>query len=124
MAWIYVALGGAIGACSRYSLALLFANYGSRFPWATFVANGAGCFLMGLGFALIVEREFVNQDLRQLLLVGLLGALTTFSTFAIESLSLIQNQNYKLAIIYVAGSLLMSLCACFVGLGFGRMFVQ
>jgi len=104
MAWLFVALGGAIGACSRYSR--------------------LGCFAMGVGFALIVEREFVNQELRQLLLVGLLGALTTFSTFAIESLTLLQNQQYKMACIYISGSMVITLLACLVGLVLGRMIMH
>jgi CrcB protein len=124
MMWMYVALGGAIGACMRYSLALALANHVARFPWATFAANGIGCLLMGVGFAFIVEREFVNQELRHFLLVGMMGALTTYSTFAVESLALLQNQNYKIAFLYILGTLVLSIVTCFIGLSLGRWLVH
>jgi len=55
MNWIAVAVGGALGACLRYALALGFTPLDSRFPIATFTANALGSFLMGLGFILIVD---------------------------------------------------------------------
>lgn len=123
MNWIAVAAGGAIGACLRYSLAIGFAPLGFRFPVATFIANTLGSFLMGLGFVLIVERALLSDTWRHLLLVGLLGAFTTFSTFSIESYSLLKDELYKAAAIYMFASVLISLFSAAMGVALAKNFI-
>ena len=123
MNWLAVATGGAIGACFRYAFALMCAPLGVRFPLATFLANSIGCFLMGLGFVLIVERGLLNDVWRHLLLIGLLGAFTTFSTFSIESLSLLRDELYKTAALYVGASVIVSLLSASIGMFVAKNFL-
>jgi CrcB protein len=120
MNWIAVALGGAIGACCRYSLTLYFPFGETRFPWATFIANGLGCFIMGIGFVLLTERLMLSDSWRHFLLVGGLGAFTTYSTFAIEAVLLLQKQEFKLALAYVLGTLVTCLVGSILGVSLAK----
>ena len=80
--WLLVMLGGSLGAASRYAVSLLTARlFGPQFPYGTMVVNLAGCFLIGLLFALADRSRLLTPDVRLLLITGYLGALTTFSTF-------------------------------------------
>ncbi len=78
-------IGGSLGALCRYSVTLLAAKYiGSRFPWGTLLANMTGCFLVGMAFALADRTNFLSPSARLFFMTGFLGALTTFSTYALE----------------------------------------
>ena len=86
--WLLVMLGGSLGAASRYAVSLLTARlFGPQFPYGTMVVNLAGCFLIGLLFALADRSRLLTPDLRLLLITGYLGALTTFSTFSLETVN-------------------------------------
>ena len=77
--WFYVAAGGAIGACLRFGIAELMALLlGRHFPYGTLVVNVVGSFIMGVAFALISHGHVVEHPMKPLLMVGILGALTTF----------------------------------------------
>lgn len=83
-----VMLGGSLGAVSRYSISLLAAKtWGTQFPWGTLLVNLIGCFLVGLIFALADRARLLTPGLRLLLITGFLGALTTFSTFSLETVN-------------------------------------
>jgi fluoride exporter len=83
-----VMCGGSLGAASRYSIGLLAAKtWGTQFPWGTLAANLLGCFLIGLIFALADRVRLLSPDMRLLLITGYLGALTTFSSFALETVN-------------------------------------
>ena len=83
-----VMCGGGLGAASRYGISLLAARIGGAgFPWGTLAVNLSGCFLIGLLFALADRTRFVTPDMRLLIITGYLGALTTFSTFSLETVS-------------------------------------
>jgi CrcB protein len=85
---ILVMCGGSLGAASRYSIGLLAAKvWGTQFPWGTLTANLLGCFLIGLIFALADRVRLLSPDIRLLLITGYLGALTTFSSFALETVN-------------------------------------
>jgi CrcB protein len=85
---LLVMAGGSLGAASRYAISLLAANlWGTRFPWGTLTVNLAGCFLIGLLFGLSDRVRLLTPEMRLLLITGFLGALTTFSTFSIETVS-------------------------------------
>jgi fluoride exporter len=85
---LLVMIGGGLGAVSRYAVSLLSARlWGPHFPWGTLTVNLIGCFLIGLLFALADRARWLTPDLRLLLVTGYLGALTTFSTFALETVN-------------------------------------
>jgi len=81
-------VGGGLGAASRYGISLLTVKmWGTRFPWGTLTVNLMGCFLIGLLFGLSDRVRLLTPDMRLLLITGFLGALTTFSTFSMETVS-------------------------------------
>jgi len=85
---LIVMLGGSLGAASRYSIGLLAAKaWGTQFPWGTVTVNLIGCFLIGLIFALADRVRLLTPDVRLLLITGFLGALTTFSSFSLETVN-------------------------------------
>lgn len=85
---LLVMCGGGLGAASRYGVNLLTAKLlGTGFPWGTLTVNLVGCFLIGLIFALADRVRLLTPDIRLLLITGYLGALTTFSSFAIETVN-------------------------------------
>ncbi|MFL0799561.1 MAG: fluoride efflux transporter CrcB [Agarilytica sp.] len=115
MHWLAVALGGSIGAMSRYGLSIVIPNAPGKFPVATFATNVLGSLLMAALFVLIVEKGALPAMWRQALMVGFLGAFTTFSTFSLESLHLISEGHGKLAFTYMLSSVLACLFAAFSG---------
>lgn len=111
-----VFLGGGLGSITRYLISYYFSkNTISNFPWATFIANSLGCLLIGLLFGYIQKNNLQNETLKLLLITGFCGGFTTFSTFSIENIQFIQNQNYTLAIIYTLASLLVGFSAVILG---------
>jgi CrcB protein len=106
MYWLAVALGGALGAMSRYGLVQLFPVAYSGFPWATWIANIIGSILVGFFYVLITEKGMVSEQWRPMIMIGFLGALTTFSTFALESVTLWQNNQLVNSVLYVISTTL------------------
>ena len=86
---LLVMAGGSIGALSRYGVSLLAAQLlGTKFPWGTLIVNLSGCFLIGLSFALADRGiSIMNPSMRLFFVTGYLGALTTFSTFGLETVN-------------------------------------
>lgn len=83
-----VMCGGSLGAVSRYGISLLSVRiWGTGFPWGTLIVNLVGCFLIGVLFTLAARARLLTPDMRLLLITGYMGALTTFSTFALETVS-------------------------------------
>ncbi|WP_028775132.1 fluoride efflux transporter CrcB [Shewanella waksmanii] len=112
---LYVAMGGAIGAVFRYLISILAISlFGSGFPFGTLIVNVLGSFMMGLIYALGQVSE-VSPEIKAMIGVGLLGALTTFSTFSNETLLLIQSAQWIKAFLNIA--LNLSLCIFMVYLG-------
>jgi CrcB protein len=118
-----VSIGGALGACARYALALGLAPVPGKWPMATFVANMLGSFAMGMCFYIIVDKGLLSESWRHFLMIGCLGAFTTFSTFAIEALSLLQYQNWKLALVYAISSCLGAIVAVFLGFQLSKWLI-
>ena len=120
-AYLAVALGGAFGAVTRYwiSTAMERSN-DSGFPLGTFVVNVLGSFLIGVLFILFMEKINLAEQYRLLLIVGFLGAMTTFSTFSLDALLLFQQGHYNTALIYILSSVAVCLLAAYAGLLIGR----
>lgn len=113
---ILVAIGGLIGSVGRYLVAQLFSKLVSTsFPVGTFVVNIIGCLLIGFFYGLSERYQWFTPDLRILLTTGFCGGFTTFSTFAIENLNLLQSSQYLNFILYTAGSILFGIAAVFTG---------
>lgn len=85
---LMVAAGGSLGALCRYGFAAAAARVlGTRFPWGTLLANLTGCFFIGAAFALAARTHFLPPPARLFFMTGFLGSLTTFSTYALESVN-------------------------------------
>ena len=109
---LLVMVGGGLGAVSRYGIGLLSARlWGPHFPWGTLTVNLVGCFLIGLLFAFVDRARFLTPDLRLLLVTGYLGALTTFSTFSLENVSLLQDGDYMKAGLNILLNVVLTLMA-------------
>ncbi len=116
-----IAAGGALGALLRYWVSTgVYQWLGRGFPYGTLAVNLVGSFFMGLLFVLLTERFAAAPELRAALLIGLLGAFTTFSTFSIETYNLIEQAAYLRAGANVVLSVLLCLLAAWVGLVLGR----
>ncbi len=109
-----VFVGGAIGALARAGLELLTPADPARWPWATFVANIVGAFLLGYFTTRLLERLPVSMYRRPLVGTGFCGGLTTFSTMQVETVKMIEHQHYGLAAGYTAASLVLGLLAVYV----------
>jgi CrcB protein len=115
---VLVAVGGAAGSLARYGLGVAFARlFGLAFPWATLTVNILGGLAIGVLTARVGPE---NETLRLALGVGLFGGFTTFSTFSLETVRLMQHQP-GLAALYVALSVVLSIGACWAGLSLGRL---
>ena len=117
---LLIGLGGALGAISRYGLSsLVYGITGREFPWGTLVVNVVGSFFIGLLSVWLIER-IASTDLRALLIVGFLGALTTFSTFSIETLALLEEGAHTRAFANVLTSVIVCVAAAWAGVLIAR----
>jgi CrcB protein len=112
MHWFAVAIGGALGAMARYAVSTwIFSISSHKFPYATLSVNVLGSFVMGLLFVFILERAALPAEMRGLLMIGFLGAFTTFSTFSLDAIGLWQNGHLFLALVYVLATVVLCLVA-------------
>lgn len=112
-----IAGGGAAGAVARFLFSTgIYRLFGRDFPWGTLSVNVLGSFAMGLLFVLLLERSLMAGELRAAILVGFLGAFTTFSTFSLETLALVEQGEALRALLNIAASVLLCLLACWAGL--------
>ncbi len=118
---VAIALGGAVGALLRYWTSTgVYALLGREFPYGTLVVNVSGSLLMGFLTVVMLERLSVGPEWRAALLIGLLGAFTTFSTFSMETLNLIEQGAMLRAGLNAVLSVVLCLTAAWVGLVLGR----
>ena len=121
MPLILIGLGGFAGAVSRYLLdGFVTDRTGASFPWGTLVVNASGTFVLGMAFAMTTERALLPPDIRGPLMIGFLGAYTTFSTYMIESWRLIEGGAWIMAVANLGGSVAVGLVAVMAGLAIGR----
>jgi len=112
MNYLVVALGGSLGAVARYQVGLWGSGYfQTTFPLATLIVNVLGSFLFGIAFYLIVEKSMLSDSARLLILVGFLGAFTTFSTFSFEIFELVQKGQWFFAFASMSANLILCFLA-------------
>lgn len=111
-----VGCGGFLGAVARYALTGIMQKRFPHFtPAGTLAVNVAGCLLIGVLMAIVVKRPDFSPNLRLFLITGILGSLTTFSTFGYETVELMREEEYRAAFWNVAANLLLGLPAVFAG---------
>lgn len=111
-----VGAGGCAGSIARFLSQYFIARYyPSSFPWGTLVVNVAGCFLIGLIYAVAEKGTLLSPEMRLLLATGFCGGFTTFSTFAYENIALLRDGELLYTFLYIAASLLIGLLAAFLG---------
>jgi CrcB protein len=119
--YLMVGAGGFIGAVARYGIAAWIGQqWGRTFPLGTFVVNVSGSFLIGLMMTVLTEKLMVNPQWRLLLVVGFLGAYTTFSTLEYETGNLLKDSEFLLAALNVV----LSVFAGFAALKMGEVMAR
>ena len=113
---LLVALGGGLGAAARFGVTLAFGVRENAWPWATFSINVAGSLLIGVLAGWLSTRGEAGEPWRLFLGVGVLGGFTTFSAYSLETLQMIERQDYVGAGAYSVGSFLAGLAAVAIGL--------
>ena len=118
---IWIGLAGFAGAVSRYAVeGWVSERTRGAFPWGTFVVNVSGCFILGFLFTLLTERFLPHPTLRSALTIGFVGAYTTFSTFAFETMRLGEDGAVLFAAINVGASVAVGITAVYLGTALGR----
>jgi fluoride exporter len=118
MAWLVVALGSACGGMARYGVGILVARaWGQSFPWGTLLINVGGSFVIGFYGALTLADGAMpaSATMRVFVMVGFCGGFTTFSSFSLQTLELLQAGEAAAAALYVLGSVALCLAAVFLG---------
>ena len=124
MKWWLVFAGGGVGSALRYAVGLwVYAWTGPGFPWGTFAVNATGCFLIGVIATLADERAWISPSARLLLVTGLLGGFTTFSSFGMETWQLAADGRPWLALANAAGSVAVGLVAVAAGIQITRQLL-
>jgi CrcB protein len=121
---IAIACGGALGALGRHFLAHWVMGWaGGGFPWGIFLVNVVGCFLMGILIEGLSRFGTPFAEARAFLSVGLLGAFTTFSTFSMDSVLLIERGQWLAAAGYIVGSVVLAIGGLYLGMALVRLLV-
>ncbi|GGL46605.1 fluoride efflux transporter FluC [Nocardia jinanensis] len=115
-----IAAGGALGALARYGLTVYWPTPAGGFPWAVFVINVTGSFLLGVLMVVITELRPAHPLLRPFLGVGVLGGFTTFSTYANDIRSLLEPDSAVVGAVYLVSTLFAAVAACALGIGLTR----
>ena len=121
-ALLAILAGGGIGSVFRYLVTIAVTQrFGPGFPWATFIINVSGSFIIGIVFEISQTRSIgMPSLLRLFLMTGILGGYTTFSTFSLDAALLTSERAIVLAALYAAGSVILGLIAVFCGVFFVR----
>jgi CrcB protein len=119
--YLWIGLGGALGALSRYWVgAAVTDRLGAKFPYGTLIINVTACVIIGFSLAFLGRRVDVNPAWRYLIPVGFVGAYSTFSTYEWDTISLMRGGAFWAAAIYSVGSLVLGLAAVWVGIALGE----
>jgi len=113
---IFIAVAGLIGTLLRYWVSGVVARrFGETFPWGTMAVNLIGCFVTGAVFYLSEERFLINPTVRTVILIGLLGGFTTFSSYGLQTFTLLRDGEFGLATVNVAASNVVGLLMVWAG---------
>lgn len=118
LAYFWVAIGGALGSVARFWMSGLIASkFGETFPWGTLVVNITGSFIIGLLAALSLPEGpwQLSPGARQFTMIGICGGFTTFSSFSLQTLQLLQNREW----LFAAGNVILSMALCLVAVWLG-----
>jgi CrcB protein len=122
MDYFWVGIGGFAGANTRYFVASWVAQrFGTTYPLGTFLINLSGSLLIGVILTLLTEHLVADPLWRRLIVIGFLGGYTTFSSYTYEALALIDQGDWRRALLYVLGSNLLGLAACGFGITLARL---
>ena len=120
---ILIALAGLVGTLLRYWLSELVARqHGETFPWGTLVVNLLGCLMAGVVFFLAQERLLLSPTVRTVITIGLLGGFTTFSSYGLQTFTLLRDGEFGLGILNVAASNIVGLLLVWVGYVLSKAF--
>jgi len=120
---ILIALAGLTGTLLRYWLSGYVARqYGETFPWGTMAVNLIGCLVTGAVFYVTEERFLINPTVRTVILIGLLGGFTTFSSYGLQTFTLLRDGEYGLATLNVVTSNVLGLFMVWAGYTLGKVF--
>jgi len=118
---LFVAIGGSFGAVARYLINVSpVANVFEKFPLPTFLINITGSFLIGFLLIVFTDKMHVSDNLRMAVIVGFLGAFTTFSTFEMEIFGLMREKQFFIGLLYLALSVLVGFAGVLAGVALGR----
>jgi CrcB protein len=118
---LYVGIGGFIGACLRYVISIHSSRFfGTEFPYGTLIVNVLGGFLIGIIMELSITHDIISPNLKLFLTTGIMGGLTTFSTFSYETVTLFNNGSYMYAGLNTGLNLFLSL----IGVVLGKYLVK
>ena len=116
-----IAFGGALGTLARYEVAQAIHIAKDTFPWPTFIVNVSGAFVLGVFLTLVLERFPPARYARAFFAIGFLGSFTTFSTMAVETVTLVKDDQAVLGIGYVLVSVAVGLGVCWLGIRVARL---
>ncbi len=120
---LWIALAGSLGTIARYGLSGLVHRWaGSAFPWGTLAVNAAGCLLFALVWSLAEERGVISSQARTIVLVGFMGAFTTFSTYMFESGQFVRDGQWSVAMANVLAQNSVGIAALFAGIRLAGWF--
>jgi len=120
---LLVGIGGFAGSSARYLMQLIFPHYPGAFPWGTFLINIIGSLLIGIIYGLAEEHKIMSQEMRLLLAIGFCGSFTTFSTFSVENLQMIQVGSYAHLAVNILLSVTLGVIAVIGGVQLTRYLV-
>ena len=122
LAYLWVALGGALGSVSRYWVnGLISTNFGTSFPWGTLTINVTGSFVIGILAAVASPEGRMDSQSRmfatQFLMIGICGGYTTFSSFSLQTLNLLRDRQW----LYAGGNIILSVVLCMIAVWLGYL---
>ena len=122
IAYLWVAIGGALGSVSRFWLnGIMSGKFGETFPWGTLVVNVTGSFVIGIIAALAIPEGRMDSQSRafatQFLMIGICGGYTTFSSFSLQTLNLLRDREW----LYACGNVILSVVLCMIAVWLGYL---